>query len=63
MLCENCGSPLERFEGEVYCPDCTRYAAERLALRADDEARAVGLAERAGLPGPDEGPADDDLPW
>ena len=23
--CQHCGKPLERFDGEYYCPDCTSY--------------------------------------
>jgi hypothetical protein len=63
MLCENCGGRLESFEGEAYCPDWTRYATEQLTLRADDEARAVRLAERADYVGFNDAPADDDVPW
>jgi hypothetical protein len=25
LTCDGCGNPLECFEGEVYCPDCTRF--------------------------------------
>jgi hypothetical protein len=25
LTCAGCGNPLECFEGEVYCPDCTWF--------------------------------------
>jgi hypothetical protein len=60
MNCEYCGGPLECFEGEWYCPDCTQYAAEELARQADEEARALRLAQAAQ---PEEGPPDDGPPF
>jgi hypothetical protein len=62
MNCEYCGGPLEYFEGEPYCPDCTQYAAEELARQADEEARVLHLAlDQAAQP--EEGPADDGPPF
>jgi uncharacterized Zn finger protein (UPF0148 family) len=62
MLCDLCGGPLECFEGEPYCPDCTRYEAMELARQADNEARAMRLA-LVRLADVGEGPADDALPF
>jgi uncharacterized Zn finger protein (UPF0148 family) len=62
MHCESCGGPLASFEGERYCPDCTRYEVEELARQADDEARVLRQAQaHAGQA--DEGPAGDELPF
>ena len=58
--CEHCGGPLACFEGETYCPDCSRYQALQLAEEADDEAR---LLRQAPAPPPDEGPDGDGPPF
>jgi uncharacterized Zn finger protein (UPF0148 family) len=57
--CESCGGRLHSYEGEVYCPDCMRWEAVRLADEADEEARALRL-----VPAPpwEEGPTDGP-PW
>jgi uncharacterized Zn finger protein (UPF0148 family) len=60
MCCTDCGGPLACYEGERYCPDCTRYEVEELARQADEEARAIRQAPAAGL---EEGPPDDALPF
>jgi uncharacterized Zn finger protein (UPF0148 family) len=58
-LCDGCGNPLASYEGESYCPGCTRWEALQLAEEADEEARVLRL-----LPAPpwEEGPADGP-PW
>jgi hypothetical protein len=45
MHCEHCGADLECFDGERYCPDCTRYEVEGQARQADEEAAAFRKAE------------------
>jgi hypothetical protein len=62
MNCEHCGAPLECFDCERYCPDCTRYALEVQARPADEEAAAF---RRAGgqAAQPDEGPAEGAFPF
>jgi uncharacterized Zn finger protein (UPF0148 family) len=62
MHCEDCGGPLACYEGEFYCPDCTRYEAEELARQADDEARVLRQFQ-AQADHPDEGPAGDGPPY
>jgi uncharacterized Zn finger protein (UPF0148 family) len=57
-----CGTPLECYEGETYCPDCTRYAAERDIEQALDEALALRRQEAEMAQG-DDAPAEDDLPF
>jgi uncharacterized Zn finger protein (UPF0148 family) len=58
-LCECCGGRLESYEGELYCPDCTYYAALELAEEADEEARVERMwPAPAWEDGPTEGP-----PW
>jgi uncharacterized Zn finger protein (UPF0148 family) len=54
--CESCGGRLHCYEGEVYCPDCTRWEVVRLA---DEEVRVLRL-----LPAPpwEEWPSDGP-PW
>jgi hypothetical protein len=39
MNCEYCNEPLACYEGEWYCPDCTRYEAEAGARQADLQVR------------------------
>jgi len=39
MCCESCGQPFARYEGEDYCPDCTRYEA----IRAGEQTDALAL--------------------
>jgi uncharacterized Zn finger protein (UPF0148 family) len=67
MHCPECGSRLECYEGQRYCPNCTRYEVEEQARQALDEALALRAAEAkaaAAVDGPaDEGPADDELPF
>jgi uncharacterized Zn finger protein (UPF0148 family) len=60
--CECCGSPLECFEAERYCPNCTYYEALELAEEADEEARLLRLTP-APAGAEEEGPADDGPPW
>ena len=62
MHCADCGCPLACFEGEPYCPDCTRYEVEGLARQADGEARLLRQAEALAA-WPDEGPAGDGPPF
>jgi hypothetical protein len=38
--CAQCGGPLECYEGEFYCPDCTRFEAAD-PIPATEEALAV----------------------
>ena len=61
MYCE-CGTRLVCFDGESYCPDCTRYEAEELARQADDEARLLRQAQTHAAR-PDESPPDDGPPF
>jgi uncharacterized Zn finger protein (UPF0148 family) len=57
--CESCGGRLHSYEGEVYCPHCTRWEAVRLAEEADEEARVERMQPApAWEDGPTEGP-----PW
>jgi hypothetical protein len=56
MYCTCCGGPLACFEGERYCPDCTRYEVEELARQADEEAHQLRQVQ-AQADQPDEGPA------
>jgi uncharacterized Zn finger protein (UPF0148 family) len=60
--CECCGGPLEHYEGEAYCPDCTRYEVEEAARQATAEAVQLREAEATAALASD-GPADDDLPF
>jgi uncharacterized Zn finger protein (UPF0148 family) len=62
MYCPECGSRLECFDGEPYCPDCTRYEIEREAARALDEAVRLRRAE-AEWAAAGEGPADGGPPF
>jgi uncharacterized Zn finger protein (UPF0148 family) len=62
MNCENCGSSLESYEGECFCPECTRYEVEELARQADDDARVLRLALAEAEPF-DDGPTDDGPPF
>jgi uncharacterized Zn finger protein (UPF0148 family) len=62
MNCESCGGPLECYEGELFCPACTRYETEKLARQADDEARAARLA-LAQAARPDEATDNDGPPF
>ncbi len=39
--CERCGGPLEVFEGEAFCPDCTSFEAAQAHDRATSEALAL----------------------
>ena len=39
LLCDQCHEPMECYEGELYCPDCTRFGVEEAGRLADDEAR------------------------
>jgi uncharacterized Zn finger protein (UPF0148 family) len=41
LTCEECGGPLERFEGESYCPSCLRMELLREVEAADVEAAAL----------------------
>ncbi len=54
LHCDLCGGPLEVFEGEPYCPDCTHYAALAGLHHATDEALALdparGPGRRKGAP-------------
>jgi uncharacterized Zn finger protein (UPF0148 family) len=43
--CEHCGADLATFEGEAYCPDCTRWEMEADLEQALDEALALRAAE------------------
>jgi uncharacterized Zn finger protein (UPF0148 family) len=61
MICNNCNGPLARFEGEHYCPECTRYEVEQLAQQAEDEAHVLHLLEQE-QPGPDGEPVEDNEP-
>jgi uncharacterized Zn finger protein (UPF0148 family) len=36
--CPVCAGALERYEGELYCPDCVRYDVVALVEEADAEA-------------------------
>ena len=63
MNCEHCNEPLACFNGEHYCPDCTRYEVETMAQQADDEAHVLHLLKME-QPGPEVGPVDDnELPF
>jgi uncharacterized Zn finger protein (UPF0148 family) len=62
MHCTDCGAPLACYEGEHYCPDCTRYEAEELARQADEEARVLRQFQ-AQADQADEGPGGDELPF
>jgi uncharacterized Zn finger protein (UPF0148 family) len=62
MNCDECGGALACYEGEHYCPDCTRYEVEQLAHQADDEAHLLRQVQ-AQADQPDDGPADDELPF
>ena len=62
MHCPECGGPLACFEGERYCPDCTRYEVEELARQAAAEAVLLRQAE-AEMAGADDGPAADAPPF
>jgi hypothetical protein len=43
--CPDCGEPLERFEGESYCPTCTAWAIDpdghRWTITPEDDASAA----------------------
>jgi hypothetical protein len=61
MYCENCGYPLDCFEGEWYCPPCAYFGTGDRAA-ADDT--GWGRQEPAGAGGPlDNGPPADECPW
>jgi uncharacterized Zn finger protein (UPF0148 family) len=62
MHCDTCGGPLACFEGEWYCPDCTRYEVEELAAEAAAEAALLRRAE-AEWAAAGEGPAGDGPPF
>jgi uncharacterized Zn finger protein (UPF0148 family) len=62
MYCPECSGPLAYYEGESYCPGCTRYEVERLAAQALDEALVLRQAEGETTTA-DAGPADEDLPF
>jgi hypothetical protein len=62
MHCDYCGAALECFEGERYCPDCTRYEVEEQARQADGEAAAFRAAEEQAACQV-EGPADGAYPF
>jgi hypothetical protein len=62
MQCECCGDPVACYEGEWYCPECTRYDAEDLARLADEEARILRLA-LAPARRPDDSPPDEGPPF
>jgi uncharacterized Zn finger protein (UPF0148 family) len=62
MHCTDCGGPLACYEGEYFCPDCTRYAVEELAAEAAAEAAQLRRAE-AEWAAADEGPADGEPPF
>jgi hypothetical protein len=53
---------LASYEGERYCPDCTRFEVEELARQADEEAFAFHQAQ-AKANQPDDGPAGDGPPF
>jgi hypothetical protein len=63
MYCTECGGRLECFEGERYCPDCTRYEVEEAARQALDEALVLRTAEAAGARPDGSGPAAGELPF
>jgi uncharacterized Zn finger protein (UPF0148 family) len=62
MSCEYCGGPLCCFEGEWYCPNCTRYEVEKLAEQALDEA-LLHRASEVAAPTADDGATDDGPPF
>jgi hypothetical protein len=62
MTCEHCGEALACFEGEWYCPECTRYDVEELARQADRDAAALRLVP-APSAGDDQAPAGDGPPF
>jgi uncharacterized Zn finger protein (UPF0148 family) len=62
MHCDCCGGPLASYEGEHFCPDCTRFEIEELARQADDEARILRQFQ-AQAEQTYEGPADDGPPF
>jgi hypothetical protein len=56
-LCDSCGGRLESYEGDLYCPDCTLFAALELAEEADEEAHVERMQPApAREDGPAEGP-------
>jgi uncharacterized Zn finger protein (UPF0148 family) len=62
MFCEHCGEALACYEGELYCPECTRYEVEELARQADAETAAFSLALAQAAPAANR-PAGDEPPW
>jgi uncharacterized Zn finger protein (UPF0148 family) len=44
--CDHCGTPLERFDGDTYCPDCVTYtvAADLIDLARADDTDLIDLA-------------------
>jgi uncharacterized Zn finger protein (UPF0148 family) len=44
--CPHCAGTLERYEGELYCPDCVRYDIATLVAEADAEAQELRTMER-----------------
>ncbi len=61
FTCDECGAPLECFEGEDYCPDCTRAELLREVAAADEEAAVLNrLPPPADFPPP---PAGDEPPF
>jgi uncharacterized Zn finger protein (UPF0148 family) len=50
MYCDQCRGPLEHFEGEAYCPDCTRFEGVTQFDQATNEALALLALDQADDP-------------
>jgi uncharacterized Zn finger protein (UPF0148 family) len=48
MYCPECGGPLACYEGEPYCPDCTRWGVEEEERQATADLAGDGSAAPAG---------------
>jgi uncharacterized Zn finger protein (UPF0148 family) len=60
ITCDEYGGPLERFEGESYCPSCFRVELLREVEAADEEPAVLNL-----VPPPEDfpPPAGDEPPF
>ena len=52
LTCDECGGPLERFEGESYCPTCYRVDLLRQVEAADAEAAVLNRMPPDDFPPP-----------
>jgi uncharacterized Zn finger protein (UPF0148 family) len=49
FTCDECGAPLECYDGEPYCPDCVRVSLAAADEEAMAEARALAALEARQL--------------